>query len=73
MEADGVGDIGSEDTTVVDEATHLEGSLNMSLRSICFTDESRGLGDPLTQLLKYQDFWSIIFQIKGILLYCLPF
>ena len=73
MEVDGFGDIGSEDTIVVDVATLLEGSLNMSLRSVCFTDESCRLGDTLTQLLKYQDFWSIIFQIKGTLLYCLPF
>jgi hypothetical protein len=73
VEFDGVGDMGSEDTTVVDVATLLEGSLNMSLRSVCFTDETCGLGDPLTQLLKYQDFWSITFQIKGALLYCIPF
>jgi len=43
VEVDGVGGIGSEDTRVVNVATLLEGSLNMSLRSICFTDESCGL------------------------------
>jgi hypothetical protein len=73
VEVDGVGDMGSEDTTVVDVATPLEGSVNTSLRSVCFTDETCGCGDLLSQLLKYQDFWSITFQIKGGLLYCLPF
>jgi hypothetical protein len=38
----GVGDIGSEDSTVVDVATLLEGPLNMSLRSVCFADETWG-------------------------------
>jgi hypothetical protein len=62
--------MGSEDTTVIDAAIVLEGYLNMSLRSACFTDETCGLWDTLSQLLKLQDFCSITFQIKGTLLYC---
>jgi len=34
VEVEGLGDMGSEDTTVVDVATLLEGSSNMSLRSV---------------------------------------
>jgi hypothetical protein len=34
VEVEGLGDMGSEDTTVVDAATLLEDSLNMSLRSV---------------------------------------
>jgi len=73
VEVDGVGDMGSENTSVVYVTAPLEGSVNMSLRSVCFTDETCGHGDLLSQLRKYQDFWSITFQIKGALLYCLPF
>jgi len=37
---DGVGDKRSGDTTAIDVDTHLEGFLNVSLKSACFTDEA---------------------------------
>jgi hypothetical protein len=38
-EVDGVGDMGSGDTTRSVVQTHIEDFLNMALRSACFIDE----------------------------------
>ena len=48
---DGVGDKRSGDTTAIDVDTHLEGFLNVSLKSASFTDEAFFSG-PKTTLLK---------------------
>ena len=62
-EVDGVGYTGSGDTITVSVETVLEAFLN-----------NLWTREYFPQLLKYQDFWSIRLQIKGIMLcLCLSF
>lgn len=71
---DGVGDMGSGDTTV-DVQTHLEVFLNMSVRSACFSDSfflvrrKTWSWDFCPQAADCQCFQIIGCHMKGILLY----
>jgi len=69
-DVDGVGDNRTGDNTAIDVQTHLNGFLNVSLKSACFLMKLFFLSqDYSPQVLDYQDFQIIRCQITGILLY----